>query len=445
MKKLLILTTIVLLVAVGVLAAACGSATTTTTAAPATTTAPPTTAAPSTETTAAPSTDTTAAPTTTSVAFNTDPIKVGHIVNLTGPEAMIGAGQQKAFDAAIAAMGGKINGKPIEVVTGDAQGQASSAVDVARKMVENDKVAAIIGPTEIGQKMAVADYLKGAGIPQIIYNPSPPNIFQGNQWAVGSGGTVAMNPSCMADYLYKTMGIKTIDTLTEDNSAGKAFMDPLTTTFTALGGTVVQQQWVSEEITDFSSYLTALKDADALIAWEPGSAGIALFTQWYQLGIYKKMPIHAAFHGGFTDSFIINALAPEVAAAVAAGGTSAPMMYDPSSQDPVNQAFIQQLTQVLGFPPGDDGFSGPYQSALLLAEAVKATNGDTTPAALIKAIFASKFTGPEGVESFAAGSQSALKNVSIVQVVPIPHADPVQYMYKTLYTYENVPAGGLAE
>ena len=445
MKKLLLLTAIVLLVVVGVFAAACGSGTTTTTAV---TTA--TTAAPSTDTTAAPSTDTTAAPSTettgtTAAAFNTEPVKIGHIVNLTGPEAMIGAGQQKAFDAAFAAIGGKINGKPVEVVTGDAQGSDSAAVDVARKMVEQDKVVAIVGPTEIGQKMGVANYLKGVGIPEIIYNPSPSVIFQDNKWAVGSGGTTPMNPTAMADYLYNVAGIKTIDTLTEDNSAGKSFMDPLTTLFTKLGGQVLTQQWVSEEITDFSSYLTTLKPADALVAWEPGGAGIALFTQWYQLGIYKKMPIHAAFHGGFTDSFIISALPPEVAAAVAAAGTAAPMMYDPNSQDQVNQDFIKQLTPALGFPPGDDGFSGPYQSAMLLAAAITATNGDTTPDALISAIYAAKFTGPEGPESFVAGQNAALKNVTIVKVAPIPGLTPVTYHYETLKTYTNVPADGLTQ
>jgi len=447
-KSVTIPVVVILMLALVALVAACGGSTTTTTAATTATTAAPstdTTAAPSTDTTAAPSTDTTAAPTTTSVAFNTEPIKIGHIVNLTGPEAMIGAGQKKAFDAAFAALGGKINGKPVEVVTGDAQGSDSAAVDVARKMVEQDKVVAIIGPTEIGQKMGVANYLKGVGIPEIIYNPSPSVIFQDNKWAVGSGGTTPMNPTVMADYLYNVAGIKTIDTLTEDSSAGKSFMDPLTTLFTKLGGKVVTQQWVSESITDFSSYLTALKPANVLVAWEPGDAGIALFTEWYQLGIYKKMPIVAAFHGGMTDSYIINALPPKVAAAVAAAGTTAPMMYDPNWQDPINQDFIKQLTPVLGFPPGDDGFSGPYQSALLFAEAVKATNGDTTPATLLAAIYAAKFTGPEGLESFVAGQNAALKNVTIVKVAPIPGLTPVQYHYETVKTYTNVPADGLTQ
>jgi hypothetical protein len=100
---------------------------------------------------------------------------------------------------------------------------------------------------------------------------------------------------------------------------------------------------------------------------------------------------------------------------------------------------------VLGFPPGDDGFSGPYQSALLFAEAVKATNGDTTPATLLAAIYAAKFTGPEGLESFVAGQNAALKNVTIVKVAPIPGLTPVQYHYETVKTYTNVPADGLTQ
>ena len=83
------------------------------------------------------------------------------------------------------------------------------------------------------------------------------------------------------------------------------------------------------------------------------------------------MPVVGAFHGGFLDPFIPAAMAPEDAAAVV--GALAPMMYAPDSQDPVNQAFIAGFKAAAGFPPGDDGASGPYQAAMLFLAAVKAT------------------------------------------------------------------------
>jgi len=124
-------------------------------------------------------------------------------------------------------------------------------------------------------------------------------------------------------------------------------------------------------------------------------------------------------------------------------GTNAPMMYSPDSQTPQNQQFVAGMTKALGFPPGDDGASGPYQAAMLFQAAVVANNGDTTPDKLISAIFAANIVGPEGPESFASGQQAATKNVYVVQVAKVPNTDKT-YMYTTAHTYENVPPTGYA-
>ena len=436
MRKLLLLTALGLVIVVSVLAAACGSSATATTAATTVTTA-----APSTDTTVAPSTDTTAAPTTTSVAASGEPIKIGHIMDLTGTEAMVGKEMKASLEYAFQAMGMQIAGRPVEIIVGDAQGQPSVATDVAKKMVEQDKVVAIFGPTQVGEKMAVAGYLKGAGIPLILYNPSPPPIFADNKWVVGSAGTTVMGPICMADYMYSQLKYVKVDTMTQDNTAGRAFMDPLTNYFKALGGTVIQQLWTPQPTADFSPYLAKLKAADALVAWETGSDAITMLTQWHQLGVDKKLPIVAAFHGGFTDPFIPAAMAEADGAAVV--GIVASSTYAPDSSDQVNQDFVKVFTQGMGFPPGDDGTSGPYQSALLFQAAVTATGGDTTPEKLIAAIFAAKIVGPEGPESFAPGQQAATKNVYIVKVDKVPNVAKT-YRYVTAYTYKDVPPAGLA-
>ena len=371
-------------------------------------------------------------------AAPTGDIVVGHIVNLTGPEAMVGQGQAKALEAAFKTIG-PINGRTVKVITVDAQGEAASAVDAARKLVESDHVVAIFGPTEIGQKAAVGNYLKNGGVPEVIYNPSPAEMFTGNKWIVGSGGATPQCPSVMGDWLYQKAGYRTINTLTEDNSGGRAFMDPLTAIFTKEGGKVLKQQWVPENVGDFSPYLSTLPAADSLVAWEPGGAGIKLFIQWYGLGLYKTMPISAAFHGGFTDPFIPAALPPKVAAEVV--GTPAPQFYSPENPSPENQLMIKTLTPVLGFPPADDGSSGPWQAALLFQAGVQANNGDTTADTLITSILGSSITGPEGAESFAPGQHFATKTVYILKVAAVP-GQAKTFTYKTVDTYEDVPPEG---
>lgn len=423
---------------------------TTTTQSPATTSAsqPPTSSVPLATATIPPVTTTTVAtvpssqPASTTPVAQLPPIKIGHILDLTGPEAMVGKEMQSSLEFAFAAVNNQIAGRQVQIIVGDAQGQPSTAIDVARKMVENDKVAAIFGPTQVGEKMAVAGYIQKAGIPEILYNPSPLVLFNGqNKWVIGSGGSDVMNPTCMGDYLFNQLHYKTIDTLTQDNSAGRAFLNPLTDYFTKVGGQVTQQQWVPVPCPDFAPYLTTLKPADALVAWDSGSDAIQLLTQFHELGIDKKMPLVGAFHGGFLDSFIPAAMPPADAASVV--GDLAPMMYAPDSQSDANQSFAKAFAAKIGFPPGDDGASGPYQAAMLLIQALNTTQGDTTPDKLLDAIVAANVNGPEGPESFSADLHCATKNVYILQVFQVPNA-PGVFAYKTVYTYNTVPPSGYA-
>jgi branched-chain amino acid transport system substrate-binding protein len=207
-------------------------------------------------------------------------IKIGHICDLTGVEAMTGEVAKRALEFAVKSLGGQIAGRPVEIILGDAQGQPSVAVVVARKMVEQDQVAAIFGPTQIGQKTAVGGYIKTVGIPLFLYNPTPTGILGSNDWLVGTGGATPQLPSVMADYLYNELGYRKVHTLGMDNTGGRSYIDPFVEVFKKLGGTVVSQQWAPVPCPDFGPYLTTLSDADALVAWTSSADSLALWTAW---------------------------------------------------------------------------------------------------------------------------------------------------------------------
>lgn len=433
-KGFILMPLLAVILTLGLIMTSCGGNTTSTQV-------PQTSAPPNTVTTTQPSSSITAQPSSTPTA-NLSTIKVGHILDLTGPEAMVGQEEETALQLAFDDANDQIAGHPVQVIIGDAQGSPATAIDVARKMVEEDKVAAIFGPTQIGEKNAVAGYIAQAGIPLITYNPTPLSLFQGstaNKWVIGASGSDVQEPTCMADYLYNHLHYKTIDTLTQDNSAGRSFLNPLIDDFKADGGQVAQSQWVPVPCPDFSTYLVNLKPADALVAWDSGSDAILLLTQYQQLGINKKLPLVGAFHGGFLDSFIIAALPPDAAAA--AIGNITIMSYAPDSQSPANQAFAKSYTAKVGYPPGDDGAAGPYQAAMIFMQAVKSTNGDTTPDTLLSALSKVNITGPEGPVSFAPGTTCATMNMYILKVAQFA---PNVFGYSTVYTYNDVPPSGYA-
>ena len=215
MKKLFMVPFILLMVVAVVLTSCGGTATTTTTAtaaptqsaAPttATATAAPTQSVAPTTQTPTPSATATAQPTpTATVSTPLTPIKIGHLVDLTGPEAAVGQEEEVGLQLAFDAIGDQIDGHPVQIITADCQGSPATATDQARKLVEQDKVVAIFGPTQIGEKSAVAGYVAQAGIPLITYSPTPLSLFQGpnaNKWVIGVEGSDMQIPTVMADYL----------------------------------------------------------------------------------------------------------------------------------------------------------------------------------------------------------------------------------------------------
>jgi ABC-type branched-subunit amino acid transport system substrate-binding protein len=371
-----------------------------------------------------------------------EPIKIGHICDLTGVEAMTGEVAKRALEFAVAdTLGGQIAGRPVEIIIGDAQGQPSVAVDVARKMVEQDGVVAIFGPTQIGQKSGVAEYINTVGIPLFFYNATPTGLLASNDWLVGAGGATPQLPSVMADYLYNDLGYRKVHTLAMDNTGGRSYIDPFVEVFEALGGTVVSQQWSPVPCPDFGPYLVTLSDADALVAWVSSSDALALWTAWYEMGINEKMPIVASMHGGFTDYYVTDALAasnPAITDAML--GTYAPITYVYDLDIPENNELVENWTKTYGsVPPGNNLAGSCTEAILVLKAAVEALDGDTDPAKLIDAIFAADVNGPEG-HLFFDNSRAATKDIYVVKVAQLGDGS---FNYERVKTYKDVPPNGV--
>jgi ABC-type branched-subunit amino acid transport system substrate-binding protein len=375
------------------------------------------------------------------VELSGETIKIGHIADLTGSEALTGQEAKRSLEFAVAQLNG-INGHPVEVITRDAQGSASGAADAARMLVETDGVVAIFGPNQAGQKTSVSEYCADAGIPLIFYNGTPKYLFATNPWLIGAGGA---NPqmTVMADYAYNELGYRTVDIVTMDNVGFKTFTDDFTTAFEALGGQVLDAKYAPFPCDDWSPYLSTIdKSADAIMAWTTGSNAIALWQNWYQLGLADTLPITAIMQSAFTDDYIIEALAstyPEVAEAIL--GTYAPSMYVYNTGTPENEAFVAAWQEEFGEVPSNNLSGQIYQAYQLLKTAIESIDGNTEPEAVRDAILATEIDGPAGHMSFD-DSGACTKDVYIVQAVQL---DDGSYNYDIVKTYNDVSPSGLLE
>jgi len=423
-KLLLVVLSLIVVLAIGALAVACGEDETTTTAAPTETTAAPT------ETTAAP-TETTAASTEGGV------IKIGHIRPISGVMATTSERMLQAFDFAFAQVDYQVAGNTIEIIEGDSKGDPATAVDVARKMVESDGVAMLVGPTQGGEEMAVAAYASQVGIPVLFTNPAPMGAtIPDMAFAIAGYGTEPQISSAMGVYCYDEAGYRNVDVLTGDFAPGHGFLDAFMAAFTNKGGTIVQEIYTPYPTEDFSPYLTTLQDADAVVAWIDGEQAIKLLTQYHELSVDERMPIVGAFHGSFLAPFIMSALAPDVAEAYI--GSLTPTPYSPLVDTEVNKQFVADYQAEFGVLP-EDMDSGPYVGAQIIMHALEATGGDTTPETLRDALVAVNFDGPEGLIVFDPQTRSAIKTVYIAEIIK---QDDV-FIWNPIFTYSDVPPAGL--
>lgn len=376
----------------------------------------------------------------------TDPIKVGHIADLTGTDYLTGKQAQEAVDFAVQYIG-EISGREVQVFHADSQSNAANAADAARKLIEENEVDVLVGPTMIGHKMAVATVAASYEVPVIFYNPTPtvPDIMA-NEWVIGAAGSNPQMPTVMADYVYNELGYTKVATLTKDDSGGTSYMDPFKEYFEALGGTVVEQSWVPNDSTDYASYLVPIanSDAECLVAWTSGSAAFQFWGEWDNTGLSSTLPVVAVFHGAFTDSFIcdgLNETSPELVKKIV--GTNAPMTWAYNIDTPENNAFVEAWKEAHDgqVPVGNNLPGAAVQVMVLLKAAVESLDGDTSDSAALRdALLASDITGPEGRTVFEGGSNMAIKSVFVVEVVQLEDGS---YNYGLVKEYADVPVMGL--
>ncbi len=215
-------------------------------------------------------------------------IKVGLLATLEGAFTVLGQDGVRGADLAFKEAGYTAGGKKIEVIKGSSDASPDSAVKAARKLVEQDGVAILIGPLSGDEGLAVKDYAKtqpkvtfingtSAAQDTTLRDPAP-NFFRfttdGAQWMAGLG-----------DYAYNVKKYKKVVTIAEDYSFPYTQVFGFMAGFCKAGGHVPKKFWVPIGNKDFSSVIAAIPDdVDAIYVALGGADGVNFLTQYQQAG-----------------------------------------------------------------------------------------------------------------------------------------------------------------
>lgn len=325
-----------------------------------------------------------------------EPLKIGFNEGFTGFMAVDAQLTEHGIMTALDEVGNQWMGRPIEYFKADNASDPVQAVDKARQLVENDGIQVMLGPIFSPSNAAVTDYLGkgGGGIPSIsIFGQPSDNLKTGNNLSFIPAGMFSMEGYLLGKYAVETLGYKTANAISLEDTTGHELMKGFQTAFEEGGGKIVSNQFVPIDTVDFSSYLTTLKPADCTYNWIFGNGTGPFIKQYNDYGL--KAPLIMTMADDLQEP-VMQQLGDLSLGIIGSDH------YLSTVDTPANNDFVSRYQKLYpGELPNMDSYGG-YTAVMMFLNAVKATGGDTSPDALKKAMATMTWDTPIGPVTMSA-------------------------------------------
>ncbi|HEX4990658.1 MAG TPA: ABC transporter substrate-binding protein [Candidatus Binatia bacterium] len=241
-------------------------------------------------------------------------IKIGAVLSVSGPASFLGDPEKKTLEIYVDEINAKggVNGQKLQLVVYDDGGNADNARTFATRLVEEDKIVAMVGGTTTGSTMAMIPVFEDAKIPFISLAGAIQIIQPVRPWVFKTPHTDKMAcEKIFADL--KSRNLTTIALISGTDAFGKSMRDQCVAVAPNAGITIAIEESYGPRDSDMTPQLTNIRNkAGVLAVVNPGfGQGPAIVTRNYrQLGI--TLPLYQS-HGVASKQFI------ELAGAAAEG------------------------------------------------------------------------------------------------------------------------------
>jgi branched-chain amino acid transport system substrate-binding protein len=224
----------------------------------------------------------------------TGPILVGYYGDLSGRTSSFGQSTKNGVEMAADEINkaGGLNGRQIKILTEDDQGEPNKAATVVTKLINQDKVIAILGEVASSNSLAAAPKAQEAKIPMISPSSTNPAVTQVGDYIFRVCFIDPFQGEVMAKFAATNLKAKRAAILYDFNSDySRGLFQFFKRSFTSLGGQVVAEKSYTQGDRDFSGQLTAIRAANVDVIYVPGYYGEVgvIANQTKQLGI--KAPL----------------------------------------------------------------------------------------------------------------------------------------------------------
>ena len=289
-----------------------------------------------------------------------EPYKMGAVFPITGGASSLGVAPRDAalmladkLNAAGGIQGPDGLMHPVELIIYDSESDETKGVLAGKKLIEEDKVSVIIGPTQSGTTLAMVDTVQKAGIAQISTASSVKIVepVEDRKWMFKSVINDRVFAKVLLDYM-QDQGITKVAWMSVNSGYGDSGKGEVEKAAPDHGMEIVTSERFESSDTDMTAQLTKIRgtDAQGLIIWAiPPSAAIATKNA-YELGM--EIPIfHSAGSGNQAFIDLTTKEAAEGVMIVNWKVVVADQLPDSDPQKDVLLEFVEDYKAVYDTPP----------------------------------------------------------------------------------------------
>jgi branched-chain amino acid transport system substrate-binding protein len=342
------------------------------------------------------------------------PYRIGAIVSLTGSYAGLGVPEKNTLEMETAAINdaGGINGRRIELIVEDDATDNGKATAAASKLIDQENVIALIGPTGTGETMAIRGDLDRASLPEI-------SMAGGNAVTQTFDKNVFQAPwpnRLVVPFVLKYIqgkGVKKVALLTDSSGYGKDGLAIIVPELAKLGMTAVANETFNPGDTDMTAQLTKIKasNPDAILLWSAGSEAATIMKNRQQLGI--TTPVYGG-SGQARQEFLQGAGTAAEGFTFGTGKVLLPESFGSAPNRLIAEDFAKRYHDKYGSDP-NIFTAHAYDSLHMIADAIKRIPGQPTPQTLRDEIEKTAgFVGLDGTFTFSPTDHNGLSANDLV-------------------------------
>jgi branched-chain amino acid transport system substrate-binding protein len=288
---------------------------------------------------------------------------------------------------------------------------------MVKKLIKNDNVPVIIGPSTSGTSLAVVGVAEEEQTPLISCAASHKIVTPIDQrkWIFKVAGSDSHVVGKMFDYM-KEKGIKKIGIMTVSDGFGSSGREELLRLAPEYGIEIVADERYGPKDTDLTAQLTKIRAAQpqAVVNWSTGPTQVLAVKNWRDLGM-QAIPLYQSHGFGSKKNIQLAGEAAEGVLLPLAKVNVGPLLADNDPQKKVIMDYTQAYEKKYNEPISS--FGGHAWDSMYLAIAALKEAGPDRAKIRDKIENTKGFVGQHGIFDFSAEDHNGLSKDDLVMVV----------------------------